>query len=393
MSPYLALPITLGLILTLPALVRATPQDCELNGEPVNPDNGASIGSKSGVMRCRFRDSHWLTREEELRHGTFVGAVREYESGVLAKQYTVDTAGQRDGDYREYDANGGRRNPLVLEETYRHGKRVGRSHAYYPTGELQRVIVYGDDARELAMAELNKAGQLSDLRCAEKPVLAPDVNDEEWCADVPEPKELPLYDALGRVRARVRFVHGERAYETRYHTDGSMEAQIEPTEVGSVERTFGPGGVKRDERQFTGHGKSKQLTLEESFYPSGAQATERRWDRGALVLDEAWYPNGQLHSKRERTHWGDSSVTKDSEFRDDGTLASEGTWLEDETTFGAIRVGPHKTFDEHGQVRFEREFDGQGRPTRERTWDESGKLLRDDEVREDGSKHPLYQPR
>lgn len=395
LAPFWKSSLVLALIVAMPALVHATPEDCALNGEPVNPDDSASIGTKSGVMRCRFRDSHWLTREQELRRGAFVGAVREYSGGILAKEYTVDAAGKRDGEYLEYEAHRGSRNPVLFDATYRHGKLVGRSHAYYPTGELRRVIVYGDDARELAMAEFNKARELTDLRCADHPVLAPDVNDEAWCGDAPEPKELPLYDAVGRVRARVRFVHGERAYETRYHTDGSLEAQIEPApnDDGSVERTFGPGGVKRDERFYAGQGKSKALTLEKAFFPSGAQERERRWEHGELTLDEHWYANGQPRSKRERTHWDDYSVTKDSEYHDDGTLASEGMSRNGETTFGAVRVGAQKTFDDVGTLRFERDFDEQGRPLRERTWDESGKLIREDEVREDGSHQALHVSR
>jgi antitoxin component YwqK of YwqJK toxin-antitoxin module len=385
--------LALALVLMLPALARATPQDCELNGEPVNPDNSATLDHKSGIMRCRFRDSHWLTREEELRQGTFVGAVRAYRGGVLAKEYTVDAAGERDGEYRELAAISGKRNPVLLEESYRHGKRVGRLHAYYSSGELERVIVYDDDSHELARAELNKAGQLSDLRCADRPVLAPDVDDAPWCGDDQEPKELPLYDAVGRVRARVRFVRGERAYETRYRADGSLEAQLEPTEAGSVQRTFGAGGVKREERQFSGHGKNQVLTLELLYFPSGAQEAERRWERGELTLEQHWYENGQPRSKRERTHWNDFVATRRSEFRDDGSPVSEGLWREGESTFGAVQIGAHKTFDPAGTLRFEREFDDQGRPTRERTWDATGKLIRDEEVREDGSHVALYIPR
>jgi antitoxin component YwqK of YwqJK toxin-antitoxin module len=231
------------------------------------------------------------------------------------------------------------------------------------------------------------------LRCADHPVLAPDVNDEAWCGDAPDAKELPLYDDVGRVRARVRFVHGERAYETRYHTDGSLEAQIEPTDAGSDELTFGPGGVKRDERIYTGHGKSKVLTLEKMYFPSGAQEDERRWEHGELVFDEHWYANGQPRSKRERTHWDDYPVTKDSEYHEDGTLASESLWRNGESTFGAVRVGAQKTFDDAGTLRFERDFDEQGRPLRERTWDASGKLIREDEVREDGSRQALHVSR
>jgi antitoxin component YwqK of YwqJK toxin-antitoxin module len=383
----------LVLVLMLPGLARATPEDCELNGKPVDRDNSASIDHQSGIMRCRFRDTHWLTREEELRHGTFVGAVRVYSGGVLAKEYTVDTAGNRDGEYREHAAHGGKQNPVLLEESYRHGKRVGRSHAYFPTGQLERVIVYGDDSRELAMAALNQAGQLTDLRCADHPLLAPDVDDSAFCGDDAASHELALYDAVGRVRARVRFMHGERAYETRYRPDGSLEAQLEPTEAGSVERTFGAGGVKRQERQWSGQGKDKVLTLEQLYLPSGTQEAERRWEHGELTLEQHWYPNGQLRSKRERTHWNAFSVTRVSEFREDGSLASESLWRQGESTFGAIRVGPQKSFDQTGTLRFEREFDDEGRPTRERTWDETAKLIRDDEVREDGSHVALYIPR
>src|ERR1700748_3417339 len=112
LAPFWKSSLVFALVLVVPALARATPEDGELNGEPANRDNGASIGTQSGVLRCRFRDSHWLSREQEVRHGEFVGAVREYSGGVLAKEYTVDGAGKRDGEYREYAAQSGRRNPV-----------------------------------------------------------------------------------------------------------------------------------------------------------------------------------------------------------------------------------------------------------------------------------------
>jgi len=38
-------------------------QDCELNGQPVNPANGGETARKTGVLRCKDRGSGQLLRE------------------------------------------------------------------------------------------------------------------------------------------------------------------------------------------------------------------------------------------------------------------------------------------------------------------------------------------
>lgn len=40
-------------------------QDCEMNGQHVNPSNGSTTAGKTGIMKCRDRDSGKLVREEE----------------------------------------------------------------------------------------------------------------------------------------------------------------------------------------------------------------------------------------------------------------------------------------------------------------------------------------
>ena len=49
-------------------------QDCEINGVAVNPANGATTAGKSGLMRCRDRDSRELMREQQIQSGTFQGS-------------------------------------------------------------------------------------------------------------------------------------------------------------------------------------------------------------------------------------------------------------------------------------------------------------------------------
>ena len=53
-------------------------QACELNGQPINPDNGSTTAGKTGLMRCRDGEGGPILREQELQHGKFMGVVRYY---------------------------------------------------------------------------------------------------------------------------------------------------------------------------------------------------------------------------------------------------------------------------------------------------------------------------
>ena len=68
-------------------------QDCEINGIAVNPANGNTTVGKTGLMRCRDRDTRELVREQQIQSGTFMGLVRLYESGRLVKEYSVNARG------------------------------------------------------------------------------------------------------------------------------------------------------------------------------------------------------------------------------------------------------------------------------------------------------------
>ena len=51
------------------ALPAFAVQVCELNGQPVNPNNGYTTEGKSGLMRCRDGEGGPVVREQELQHG------------------------------------------------------------------------------------------------------------------------------------------------------------------------------------------------------------------------------------------------------------------------------------------------------------------------------------
>ena len=91
-SPFLRL-MASTLLLSVSQLVGIAVQDCELNGTSVNPANGSTTEGKTGIMRCKDRDSGLLVREQELRVGAFVGLVRHFKDGVLSKEFSVNAKG------------------------------------------------------------------------------------------------------------------------------------------------------------------------------------------------------------------------------------------------------------------------------------------------------------
>ncbi len=111
-------------------------EDCTVNGESVNPANGYTTRDKTGIMRCKDRDSGVLVREQELRAGKFEGLVRYHKDGKLSREFSVNSVGNREGRAREFAPDG---TTVVLDETTRNGNTVGLVRAWYPDGTPRRV--------------------------------------------------------------------------------------------------------------------------------------------------------------------------------------------------------------------------------------------------------------
>ncbi len=153
----------LSLCLLAPAWAHAV-QDCELNGESVNPNHGGTTAGKTGIMRCKDRDSGQLVREQELQGGKFMGLVRYYKDGKLQRDYSVNERGNQHGRAREF-APGGQ---VLRDSTYDNGSQMGLARSFHANGQLQRIVFYGPregGSIEQAYAEFNESGQLQALRC------------------------------------------------------------------------------------------------------------------------------------------------------------------------------------------------------------------------------------
>jgi antitoxin component YwqK of YwqJK toxin-antitoxin module len=380
-------PFFLLALCALPALAHAKLEACDIAGESVSPNNGSTTAGKTGLMRCRDRESGVVVREREIKNGVFMGAVRYYtDKGELQREHSVNERGNRDGVAREFNGK-----QLMLEENMRNGSRVGITRRWHTSGALQRVTFYGDDGREQAYAEFTPQGKLRDLRCAAQPQLAPHADDAAWCGHKGGAGTVTLHADDGRLVGSLVHEHGERRRSEVLHANGKPREQVETSAAGGVERSFFDSGTKRRERQWVTKDKRRITTLEREYHESGTLVRERQWQPAAddraseLVLEQQWYLNGQPRAKQAYERSGEQQLRHDTRFHDNGRVSFEGRWLLSGRYDEQAR-GVHKSFDPDGKLRLERHYDERGHISRERTFDASGQVERDDAVFQDGSR-------
>lgn len=373
-----------ALLLALSGAAAHAVQDCELNGERVNPANGNTTQGNTGVMRCKDRDSGELQREQELRNGVFMGAVRYYDRGKLAKEHSVNAKGNLHGRAREFYPDG----QVLREATYDDAHEVGLVRSFHPNGQLRRVAFYDDPGGERASAEFTPAGQLSALRCADKPLLAPALDDARLCGfGAGAPSQVELFDAKGGLRARMAFVAGKRVRSERLYDNGKPQSIEEFTGTQRVEQRFSSEGVKRYELAalVVERGSIKQREAE--YSERGSLVREQRWNpAGAAMSDDSFYLNGQPRSTTVYSGEGLARVADITEFHDNGQRAAQGRFSAPAPRGRLLPIGLHRRFDDAGRIQSESAYDDKGRVMRERTWDANGQPDRDDEVFPDGSR-------
>jgi antitoxin component YwqK of YwqJK toxin-antitoxin module len=360
-------------------------QDCELNGQSVNPANGNTTAGKTGLMRCKDRDSGLPTREQALQNGKFMGLVRHYQNGQLQKEYSTNERGNQHGLAREF-APGGQ---VLREATYDNGSQTGLSRSFYAGGQPRRLTFYAlidGSSREQAYAEFNESGQLQTLRCGDKPLLAPAADDARWCGfGGGGTSNLELFNSRGRLNARSSYLAGQRIRHETLNDKGQPNYQDEVVDATRTERYFNNAGVKRREVQLRLEGKASFTEREQDFSDSGSLTRDRRWSAGKPVSEQSFYLNGQPRSKAEYGGEGNAAWLQTTDYYDSGKVAGTGRY---QLTGRSQRLptGTHQRFNEAGQLVAESLYDDRGRITREKAWDADGKLQRDDAVFEDGSR-------
>jgi antitoxin component YwqK of YwqJK toxin-antitoxin module len=273
-------------------------------------------------------------------------------NGQLREEFTRNERGNKQGAAREFSPEG----QLLRESTYEDGREVGLVRAFYPDGKPRR-LAFHLDGREQAAIEYTPRGQVAQLRCGPRPLLAPVADDVHLCG-FGRVSNVELFDASGKVRTRLRYEEGKATRAENLHANG---------QVANVEEIVGD---RRSEKRFDAEGRLLR---------------EQVWAEGFLALDRSFYLNGQPRSSTEWRRNGERVERTVRDFHDNGQLSGQGLWVTARRG-RAVPVGAHESFDEAGRKRAETLHDDQGRPTRERAWDAAGQLVRDDAVFEDGSR-------
>jgi len=245
MSPYATatlLAAALALSTGAQAIIR-----CEMNGKPVNVNNGSETAGLTGLLRCREEDTGQLQREQELRGGKFLGTERFFDrSGKLVRERSVNERGNSQGPVREFWPNG----QLKLEEQADNGDTRGVVRAFTQGGKPQRVG-FMQDRQTVFSLEFNEQGQISRLQCPTTSVVA---DDRKPCGFEGR-ADTALYSAAGEKTGQRLYDNGRLLEATSLQADGKLASQHLFEGGQRVHRSFSSQGsaqgksVLREEHQ------------------------------------------------------------------------------------------------------------------------------------------------
>ena len=357
----------IAVVLALLAAPAHAVRDCEMNGEHVNPANGSTYAGKTGIMKCRERDTGKLVSEEEYRNGRAIGYRKQVDLYGNTTVGTYNEQRNRDGEFKQFDPNG----VLLSEERYANGQNAGLQTYFHKNGQVRRRAFAEPGKGTLASLEYNDRGELAQIRCADRPLLG---DDRKPCG-FDGPAEVTLHGPKGEVAGRVRHVNGRREALTAYAAGGTPSRSEETQGERRTLREYFPEGQLRLETIAVG----KLRESEREFAKSAQVIRETRWRDGYKSEEALWYLNGQ---PRSRTQWernGREVVVKTEEFWDNGKLRARS--VRDERRGP---VGLQQTYTEAGVLVSESTYDA-GRLVRRKTY-KDGQLVADDEYFEDGSR-------
>ena len=368
-------------------------QDCEINGRAINTSNGFETAGKTGLVRCKDRDSGQVEREYEMRNGQSLGLSRYFRGGKLYREFTTGANGAHEDLEREWAANG----QLVLEFTNVNGRARGLRRQWFDDGKPRKFEWLGENASDGALVEFRANGQLASLRCGPRPMLEPHANDGKLCGFDSAPSTVKLYSAKGDLRSTVVLAAGIEQKATTFYANGKPEREEELLLRGtqSRETQYAEDGGKRREKLWDlSSGRPALLLRDEEFHASGTRVAERHYSvvvdaRGRkysrLASEARFYLNGQPQQKDLYTPDGNTELRDTQRYTDQGKLSQQGRYLL-EGRHGERPVGVHQRYFANGKQAREDYFDAKGKLARQKVWDESGKLLSDDELFEDGSR-------
>jgi antitoxin component YwqK of YwqJK toxin-antitoxin module len=363
-----AMAVYLGVVAASGA-ARASGNICFYNGKPADGPHG-NPASFTGEYTCKDMDSGKLTLREHrvggLRNGDY--ATYNPRDGKLDEtgRYRED---KLDGPLRRY-----RDGALAVEYNYVAGKRAGLQREF-KDGKLSRIYLMGEDGRPDTQLHYNKTGQLTMLECKAHPIGK---EDAVWCGFNGQQSTVSLYSDDGRLRATVQYLAGrEHGLQRRFNV--ATGAVIEEVRYENGKR-LADGASWRDR---TGallvktECDAQKTCTETQFFAGGTQRQRVTVRIGARVIKRtSYYQNG----KPEQELIADGGKLRITDFRDTGSVATKGTYIESDGSWSwseRVPDGVIESFDDAGGLSSRTTYvHGRRQGRSERFWIADGHKLR-----------------
>ncbi|MDM0046981.1 hypothetical protein QTH91_20990 [Variovorax dokdonensis] len=262
------------------------------------------------------------------------------------------------------------------------GHQLGLSRLFYPDGGLRRVAFSTGTGGDRAVAEFTARGSLSMLRCADKPLLLPVVDDARLCGfNSSGAATVDLFDEHEVRRSRITHLNGRRLRSESFYDNGIVATQEDLIGNQRIERQYASDGSRRSETVYVvERGRSQRMSFRE-FSSGDLLVREQAWNETGEPLRDDFY-FAETGGPRKTTRYqrqGSVRTAEVVEYLQSGQVAFRGHYLAPPQA-PLLPTGTHQRFDAQGAVVAESVYSVKGKLLRERAWGPDGQLLVDDSV-------------
>ena len=305
------------------------------------------------------------------------GVRRQHDgAGNLLREFQVDAAGNLQGDLREFYSSG----VMRYQMAYVDGRRMGLEKFFRPDESLSRMAWIDANGRELAAASFLADGRLSNLQCADRPLL--EGRDRQWCGFAGQASEVVLHGEHGPVRQE-SWLRGQLLRRDELDEWGRLRSSFRLLNGQQLTVRYYPTGQLHMESTFRGQTEELREGREKEWAQNGQLVRETLWQHGQITSSTLWYPDGELKERRFMLREAEQRaqpVLRVEQYWENGKLSYRGTQR------GGVGVGSHERFDEQGRLQLEIRLDSNGAPLLRIEYDpQTGAVLRSEHLPADSS--------
>lgn len=284
-------------------------QICQFAGKVIQDPDRVEFEKKSGVVLCKDEANGVVRTERRYDKGRLIYQKLSYENGKMESEVEYykngeakyEKRGEPDGSYdwlinnengsqhgarRRYFANG----KVASESNYNDGTITGNSTDYYESGRVKALRFYKNGGSPLVEISYREDGQVFDLTCAAKSMIAEDVAP---CGFGGKPGVVKR-QVVGGGESVYTYVNGKEVSSQTAGTTQGGSSDTSKDGIRILRDTYPNGKTKRELIRNANTGEAS----ERRFAESGQILLDHKGRTDGSMLEETeWYMNGQVKRK------------------------------------------------------------------------------------------------